>query len=141
MPGRRSRSSLFLIELIFAILFFALGSAVCVQAFAKAHTTTLRARELSFASTTVSSAANAVRYTDGSLQAVQAHFPDAFAEDGGCAVCYGRDLAPCAPQTAAYTLHIRPGTDGAARTARIWMEDAAGGELFALDLHWPATAA
>ena len=62
-----TRSSLFLIELIIAILFFSLGSAVCVQAFAKAHTLTAQARDLSFASSTVSAAANVIKSTDGSL--------------------------------------------------------------------------
>ena len=32
------RSSLFLLELMIAILFFCLASAVCVQIFVKAHT-------------------------------------------------------------------------------------------------------
>ncbi len=35
---KHSRSSLFLMELIVAILFFSLASAVCMQLFAKAHT-------------------------------------------------------------------------------------------------------
>lgn len=34
---RHSKSSLFLMELIIAILFFALASTVCIQLFAKAH--------------------------------------------------------------------------------------------------------
>ena len=37
-----ARSSLFLIELIIAILFFSAGSAVCVRAFAQAHRMVLR---------------------------------------------------------------------------------------------------
>lgn len=35
---RHSRSSLFLMEMIIAILFFSLASAVCIQLFAKSHT-------------------------------------------------------------------------------------------------------
>lgn len=34
---RHSRSSLFLMEMIIAILFFSLASAVCIQLFAKSH--------------------------------------------------------------------------------------------------------
>ena len=62
---RHSRSSLFLIELIIAILFFSAGSAVCVRAFAQARLTSQAAADLSFASAQVSAAASAVRYTDG----------------------------------------------------------------------------
>lgn len=35
---KHSRSSLFLMEMIIAILFFSLASAVCIQLFAKSHT-------------------------------------------------------------------------------------------------------
>ena len=35
---KSSKSSLFLMELIIAILFFSLASAVCIQLFVKSHT-------------------------------------------------------------------------------------------------------
>ena len=37
MRNQNSKSALFLMELIIAILFFAISSAVCVQLFVKAH--------------------------------------------------------------------------------------------------------
>ena len=40
------RSSLFLLELIIAILFFSLTSAVCVQFFARAHQISRQTQEL-----------------------------------------------------------------------------------------------
>ena len=107
-----TRSSLFLIELIIAILFFSLGAAVCVQAFVKAHTVTAQARDLSFASSTVSSAASAVKYTDGSLEQVRDLFPGAFADGEDIAVCYGADFAPCQADGAEYTLRISARSDG-----------------------------
>ena len=136
-----SRSSLFLIELIIAILFFSLGAAVCVQAFAKAHTLTAQARDLSFASSTVSSAASVVRYTDGALEDIQTYFPGAFADGEDIAVCYGSDLAPCGPEGAAYTLRIRTGGDAPdVRTAELRMDGRDGEEIYALALRWPAAA-
>lgn len=39
---RHSRSSLFLMEMIIAILFFSLASAVCIQLFAKSHTLSVK---------------------------------------------------------------------------------------------------
>ena len=56
-----ARSSLFLIELIIAILFFSAGSAVCVRAFAQAHLMSQAASDLSSASAQVSSAASVIR--------------------------------------------------------------------------------
>lgn len=43
------RSSLFLLELMIAILFFSLASAVCVQIFVKAHTISRETQELNMA--------------------------------------------------------------------------------------------
>ena len=133
-----TRSSLFLIELIIAILFFSLGAAVCVQAFSKAHTVTAQAQDLSFASSTVSSAASVVKYTGGTLDEVRTYFPDAFADGEDIAVCYGTDFAICGPDAAAYTLRIH--IDGAEQdlcAASIRMDGADGQTLYGLQLRYP----
>lgn len=138
MRQQSSRASLFLIELIIAVLFFSLGSAVCVQAFVKAHLTSREARDLAFASSTVSSAANVVRYSGGTLEGFQAGYPEAFADGEGFAVCYDSELTPCAAEDAAYTLHVDTREEAGVAYADIRMTDAADSELFALALHWPA---
>ena len=56
-----SRSSLFLIELIIAILFFSLVSAVCLRAFARSHILTENARDLNAALMYVESTAELLR--------------------------------------------------------------------------------
>lgn len=56
-----SRSSLFLIELIIAILFFSLVSAVCLRAFARSHILTENARDLNAALMHVKSTAELLR--------------------------------------------------------------------------------
>lgn len=132
-----TRSSLFLIELIIAILFFSLGSAVCVQAFVKAHTLTAQAQDLSFASSTVSSAASVVKYTDGDLEGIQTYFPEAFADGEDIAVCYDEAFAPCGADDAAYTLRIHTDDGDGLRTASIRMDGRDGEALYALDLRYP----
>ncbi len=133
----KTRSSLFLIELIIAILFFSLGAAVCVQAFVRAHTLTGEARDLSFASSVVSSAANVVKYTDGDLADVQARFPGAYADGADIAVDYDSGFAPCGAEDAAYTLRIHTEDGGAQRTAAIRMDGRDGNTIYELALHWP----
>ena len=64
---KNNRSSLFLIELIFAYFSFLWGSAVCIQAFAKAHQVCNEASDLSFASAQASALPAVLRYTDGHL--------------------------------------------------------------------------
>ena len=58
-----SRSSLFLIELIIAILFFSLVSAVCLRAFARSHILTENARDLNAALMHVESTAAQAFYS------------------------------------------------------------------------------
>lgn len=56
-----SRSSLFLIELIIAILFFSLVSAVCLKAFTRSHILNQDARDLNAALMRVESTAELLR--------------------------------------------------------------------------------
>ena len=99
-----SKSSLFLIELIIAILFFAIGSAVCVRAFVKAHDLSMRAKDLSFASAQASSAASVLEYTDGSFSSFSTYFPDQ-------SLCSGND--------AIYTMQIKISDEDGMRHAMI----------------------
>lgn len=55
--NRAQASSLFLLELTMAILFFSIASAVCVQIFVKSRAMSLHAEELNAAVREVSSAA------------------------------------------------------------------------------------
>lgn len=59
--NRAQASSLFLLELTMAILFFSIASAVCVQIFVKSRAMSLHAEELNAAVREVSSAAEIVR--------------------------------------------------------------------------------
>lgn len=59
-------SSLFLLELILAVLFFSVASALCIQIFTKAHLMSQDARDLNFAVNEVSSMAE--QMPDDSLQ-------------------------------------------------------------------------
>ena len=137
-PRKDARASLFLIELIIAVLFFALGSAVCAQAFARAHTVSRQARELAFASATVSSAAEALEYSDGTLQAFRTWFPEAYEQDGALEAAYDADLAPCGRESGSYTLHAAAHETEGVRRAEISMTGRDGEMLYALSLRWPA---
>ena len=56
-----SKSGLFLIELIIAILFFSVASAICVQLFAQAHLKSIQSKEISMAVTQAQSAAACIK--------------------------------------------------------------------------------
>lgn len=59
----RSKSGLFLMELIIAIAFFAIASAVCIQLFAAAHTMRARSFGLQMAVASAQGAAEAFKVT------------------------------------------------------------------------------
>lgn len=135
-----NRSSLFLMELIIAILFFSLGSAVCVQAFVQAQLTTRSAQQLSFASSAVSSAASVMKYTDGSFEAVQSCFPSA--EENGSvsdyAIYYDDAFQTCSRQEAVYTLYIQSESARNMANTHIWFATSRDGEtLYELQLRYP----
>ena len=70
-------SSLFLLELILAVLFFSVASALCIQIFTKAHLMSQDARELNFAVSEVSSMAE--QMPDDSLQDAAAYYDSSYA--------------------------------------------------------------
>ena len=70
-------SSLFLLELILAVLFFSVASALCIQIFTKAHLMSQDARDLNFAVNEVSSMAELM--PDDSLQDAAAYYDSSYA--------------------------------------------------------------
>ena len=70
-------SSLFLLELILAVLFFSVASALCIQIFTKAHLMRQDARDLNFAVNEVSSMAE--QMPDDSLQDAAAYYDSSYA--------------------------------------------------------------
>lgn len=70
-------SSLFLPELILAVLFFSVASALCIQIFTKAHLMSQDARDLNFAVNEVSSMAE--QMPDDSLQNATAYYNSSYA--------------------------------------------------------------
>lgn len=69
-------SSLFLLELILAVLFFSVASALCIQIFTKAHLMSQDARDLNFAVNEVSSMAE--QMPDGTLQDAAAYYDSSY---------------------------------------------------------------
>lgn len=63
-----NRSGLFLIELIVAILFFSLASAICIQLFVKAHIISQSSQDLTMALNQAQTAVEAFKSTDGNLE-------------------------------------------------------------------------
>lgn len=87
--GTSSKSSLFLLEVMVSVLFFALSASVCIQVFVKAHQLSREAEELNMAAGIASSAAELLASEKGEEQ---------------LPACYDEDWMPCGEDTAEYFL-------------------------------------
>ena len=146
---RRSRaqsSSLFLMELILAILFFSITSAVCVQFFVKSHLLSRSSDALNYAANECASVAELLD-TANSIsdcpELLQQLYPDDFTYDGGPRdiasdseledialndagyadaefdLGYNEDFLPCGEEEPVYTLHLHIEQTGRILTANM----------------------
>lgn len=108
--NRAQSSSLFLMELILAILFFSITSAVCVQFFVKSHLLSRESKTLSQAVSECSGIAEITSVSDSADAAaalLRDRYPDIDAGQtaGSPAVIYYDDsFSPCGERDAVYTL-------------------------------------
>ncbi|MFI3312804.1 MAG: hypothetical protein R3Y62_02855 [Eubacteriales bacterium] len=97
-----SKSGLFLIEMMFVILFFAISGAICLQMFAHASTTAQQAEDLNQATMVARSAAACYQASQGDLDDV-ANILSGNVESDTLTIAYDGDWNSSA-QTTAYTL-------------------------------------
>ena len=111
-------SSLFLLELILAVLFFSVASALCIQIFIKAHLMSQDARDLNFAVNEVSSMAE--------------QMPDDSLQD---AAYYDSSYASCEKADAVYVLTVHYEPEDTLLKAHISMDTVADNRnIFTLDV-------
>ncbi|SHK45070.1 type IV pilus modification PilV family protein [Hespellia stercorisuis] len=93
--GRAKSSNLFLLELIIAILFFSIASAVCVQLFVKSHLLSVETSQLN----------QAVNLASGAAESVM---DDAVADGESSENCdyYDETWKPCDETGAAYSVTV-----------------------------------
>lgn len=100
------RSGLLLMELIIAILFFSLASAICLQLFVKAHTLGQDTRELDMAVRQASSVADILSQSEHPPEMLQKLFPGSQVGDLQSHLYFDQDFQPCNSENACYLLDI-----------------------------------
>lgn len=101
-----SRSVLLLMEIIIAILFFSIVSAICLQLFVKAHDLGKATEELDMAVRQAGSAAEIISRSAQPMELLQKVYPDSdFSGDGG-SIYFDRDFQMCPREDALYHLDI-----------------------------------
>lgn len=116
----KSKTSLFLMELIIIILFFSLASAVCVQFFVKSHLIGQKTKELNFAVAAAQGFAEVMRGTDGSIESILAAYPDAIqGDDTFFEIFYDENFLSCDPDKAVYVCDVTLLPNGAIQNMEI----------------------
>ena len=136
-------SSLFLLELILAVLFFSVASALCIQIFTKAHLMSQDARDLNFAVNEVSSKAEQI--SAGTLHSDTAASSDDTASDPStqmpddslqdAAAYYDSGYASCEKADAVYVLTVHYEPENTLLKAHISMDTIADNRnIYTLDV-------
>lgn len=133
--NRAKSSSLFLLELILAILFFSLASAVCVQFFVKSHILSRDAQSLNHAVNECSGIAEIVNTSDGTEEVLdlitEVYFDapiETYEENGdipavSVRIYYDEEFIPCTESEGVYTLQVELWEQGRMLTAGITMAE------------------
>jgi len=110
----KSKTSLFLMELIITILFFSVCAAVCMQLFVQTHLLGQKTRELNHAVATAQGCAEVMRGTDGSIDEILKFYPSAVSDNETfLEVYYDSDFKVCEYTDAAYVADITLKPNGA----------------------------
>ena len=116
----RSRSSLFLMEMIVTILFFSLASAICVKSFVNAHIIGRETMELNRAVAIASGYAEVMRGTDGDIDSIIAVYPEAVkGDDSYFTEFFDEDFNPCDADNAVYAGDVTLTPNGAVQNMHI----------------------
>ena len=116
----KSKTSLFLMELIITILLFAACGAVCVRLFVTSYVMTQDTVELNEAVSIAQGFAEVMRGTDGDIDSVLEHYPDAIrGGEGFFEVFYDEDFEICGYENASYVSDVTMTPNGAIQNLEV----------------------
>lgn len=145
--SRARSSSLFLMELILAILFFSVASAVCVQIFVSSHMLSNNSRALNYGVNECASLAEIIDTADGiedCLLLLKKEYPNGTFSDGklpdsemgseaDILFCYDDNFASCAEENSSYTLSLHLSQENYTLTARMDFSETSGESIYQLE--------
>lgn len=123
-------------ELIFAILFFAIASVVCVQIFAKAHTMVGDARDLNYAVNECASVAETVAVSESrqnAIDSIAGRYENSETDNNKVIAYFDEDFTQCSKDKAAYVLTTDISSKSRMVTAEIAVTAADGDEIYSIE--------
>lgn len=116
----KSKSSLFLMEMIITILLFSVCGAICMRLFAASNTLSRQTKELNKAVAVAQGFAEVMRGTDGTLQSIMEEYPNSVSgSDGYFEVFYDKDFTECPYNEAVYVGDITLTPNGAIQNMEV----------------------
>ncbi len=97
-----SKTSLFLMEMIISILFFAIVGAVCIRLFVSAHLLAKESADLSQATLIATDLAESYLGLDGNMTDLAGLYTDALSSEESLLLFYDEDWNPSSKDNAAY---------------------------------------
>jgi hypothetical protein len=130
----KSKSSLFLLELLIIIAFFAVASAVCIRLFARAHVVSVDSRDLNRAVIVAQSAAETFKAACGDQQAMARILGGVIGPGEEILLYYDSGWHPVPEQHEnGYAMRVHTRLEGYLMVADIGVFKAGGGEVFSLE--------
>ena len=135
MEHTKSKSGLFLIEMIIIILFLAIASALCVRVFVASHKKSIGAEELVGAKELAGGAAEIIRASDeDDMVDLALYYPQGTLTEDGISLYYDEDWAPCDSGEQAYSMEIVISQEDRQRLGEIRVLDKNKQEIYALEV-------
>lgn len=123
-----SGSKLFLTELMIAIFFFAVISAICIQAFSEAHRRSMESEELTQSINVVSNTAEYFMVWNGAIESWQEVFPEGSWEADEFQMEFDKSFTPV-PADGEYLLQMKLGEKDSLKTADIAVKKSKTGRI------------
>ena len=128
----RSKSSLFLMELVINLLLFCVLCGCGLMFFIKSNNLTRSTTDLHQAVRITTSIASAFEAGDGSLQSLQAIHPVCDEKDAETLLWYNEDYLPCSMADGSYKVTVTL-TEGTVNKATIIFYNAQGEAIYSID--------
>ena len=134
-----SGNSLFLMEMILALLFLSLSCAACIQVFAAARSNRLRAQQLNQIQALTTSMGEALEGTDGSNGQILSLLPNGSRKSADLVWYYDVAWQNCEDSESAYEMVFTPATSSQEKSGSLtFYRTTDHKELYQINLSFPA---
>lgn len=135
MQKNRSRTGLFMTELILVLFFFSIAAAVCLQVYGKASLMSEKSEKLKLALNSTENLAQLLKDTGGDTAALAEYDP--WMEEGEAPVLYyNQGGTPCSMEDAYYSVEVSLEDVQGLWEAELVSRDRSGEEIYSLTVKW-----